>query len=71
MTFEFNPNYFFRLAQWIINSNPGSYKIKELSNDYDKFFNHINWYSMTRPAGFNKVEIVNDEILIKPDGHEG
>jgi hypothetical protein len=63
MTFEFDSSYFFKLSEGIINAQPGTYEVRRLTKDPEKFFNHLKWYNISRPREFNEVCIVHDELI--------
>lgn len=60
MNFDWNSSYFFKLADWIKNSEPGVFEIKDFTKEPDKFKKHIEWYNMCKPDGFNSVKFISD-----------
>jgi len=60
MNFKYDDTYFFKLVEWIMEAEPGKYKIDSLTRDVERFKHHITWYNQCRPKEFNGVNFIND-----------
>jgi hypothetical protein len=71
MTFQFDSEYFFKLAGWINNANPGMHDVNKLTKEPSKFFDHIKWYNICRPKELNEVVIIRDHTINIKIGKHG